>query len=174
MGLMEKVAPLLAQVWRISPDWLRRIVTWTVNGRVIVGVSGVLLNDTNHILLLRHRFHRAGRWGMPGGWLCPGETIFDCWRREIKEELDLAICGEEIICHRATRQTLEFFLQGRIDGGQLKIDPIEILEARFFAAGQLPPMEKLHRRVVEQALHGGRAVAAVEDDSSGEGEASHA
>ena len=80
----------------------------------MVGVSGLLLDDSDQILLLRHRFHEAGIWGMPGGWLSPGETISDCWRREVKEELDLNTAVEAMICHRATRRTLEFFLLGRI------------------------------------------------------------
>ena len=55
---------------------------------------------------------------MPGGWLAPGETIFDCWRREVNEELALDVAIDGILCHRATKRTLEFFLLGRISGGQ--------------------------------------------------------
>ena len=148
MGRLTVMAPLLARIWRRAPKWLRGAVTWTINGKVIVGVSGMLLNDADQILLLRHRFHSAGIWGMPGGWLSPGETICDCWRREVKEELNLCADVEAIVCHRATRNTLEFFLLGRISGGQMKIDPVEILEGRFFSAEELPPMERFHLGVV--------------------------
>ncbi len=152
MGLFERAAPLLARIWRSAPWWLRKIITWTVNGKVIVGVSGVLLNDANQLLLLRHRFHHTERWGMPGGWLSPGETIFDCWHREVREELNLSMAVEGIICHQATRQTLEFFLLGRITGGTLKIDPTEILEARFFPVEDLPLLEESHAWVIERAI----------------------
>ena len=148
MGRLTVIAPLLARIWRSAPKWLRGAVTWTINGKVIVGVSGLLLNDADQILLLRHRFHSAGIWGMPGGWLAPGETICDCWRREVKEELNLRADVEAIVCHRATRHTLDFFLLGRISSGQMKIDPVEILEARFFSADELPPMERFHLGVV--------------------------
>ena len=148
MGGLTVIAPLLAGIWRSAPKWLQGAVTWTINGKVIVGVSGVLLNDADQILLLRHRFHSAGIWGMPGGWLAPGETICDCWRREVKEELNLRADVEAIVCHRATRHTLDFFLLGRISGGQMKIDPVEILEGRFFSADELPPMERFHLGVV--------------------------
>lgn len=152
MGQFAAVAPLLARVWRSTPNWLRGTVTWAINGKVMVGVSGLLLDDSNQILLLRHRFHDARIWGMPGGWLSPGETICDCWRREVKEELNLNTAVEAVICHRATRRTLEFFLLGRISGGQLKIDPVEILEAQFFSVEKLPPMERFHLRLIGETF----------------------
>ena len=152
MGLLARTAPLLARIWRTAPQWLRGAVTWKINGKVIVGVSGVLLTDSDQVLLLRHRFHHTAIWGMPGGWLSPGETIFDCWRREVREELALDIVVEEIISHRATPRTLEFFLLGRIGGGQLTIDPVEIVEARFFPPEELPPMKTFHHEVIMQAL----------------------
>lgn len=151
-GQIAALAPLLARIWRSTPNWLRGTVTWAINGKVMVGVSGLLLDDSNQILLLRHRFHDARIWGMPGGWLSPGETICECWRREVKEELDLNTAVEAVICHRATRRTLEFFLLGRISGGQLKIDPVEILEARFFCVDKLPPMERFHLRLIGETF----------------------
>ncbi len=153
MGQVAVAAPMLARVWNRAPNWLRVVITWMINGKVMVGVCGMLLDDSDQILLLRHRFHKAGYWGMPGGWLSPGETICECWRREVKEELDLDTVVDTIICHRATRRTLEFILLGRISGGQLKVDPVEILEARFFSAEELPPMEGYHLRVIGETFH---------------------
>ena len=153
MGQIAVAAPMLARIWNRAPNWLRGAITWMINGKVMVGVCGVLLDDSDRILLLRHRFHKAGYWGMPGGWLSPGETICDCWRREIKEELDLDAVVDTVVCHRATRRTLEFYLLGRISGGQLKIDPVEILEARFFSAEELPPMEGYHLRVIGETFN---------------------
>ena len=154
MGQLNQIAPLAAGIWRRSPQWLRGAVTWVIAGKVLVGVSGVLLNEEGQVLLLRHRFHNNRIWGMPGGWLSPGETIYECWRREVKEELALETSAEAVVCHRATRRVLEFYLLGRISGGQLKIDPVEVLEARFFEADELPPMESFGGKVVRKALLG--------------------
>ena len=148
---LTRIAPLAASLWRVAPNWLRGAVTWMINGKVLVGVSGALLNDENQVLLLRHRFHNTRIWGLPGGWLARGETVYDCWRREVKEELALEVSVEAILCHRAFRHTLEFYLLGRISGGQLRIDPVEILEARFFTPDDLPPMESFSQGVVRQA-----------------------
>lgn len=152
MRQLTRLAPLAAGVWNRAPQWLRGLVTWAVTGKVMVGVSGVLLNDEGQVLLLRHRFHNTRLWGLPGGWLSPGETIYSCWRREVKEELALETSVESVVCHRATRRILEFYLLGRIAGGALKIDPVEILEARFFAADKLPPMESFGRQVIREAV----------------------
>ncbi len=143
---------MAAGIWRRAPRWLRGAVTWGVTGKVIVGVSGVLLNDDEQVLLLRHRFHNTRLWGLPGGWLSPGETIHDCWRREVKEELALEASVERLVCHRAMGRILEFYLLGRIGGGQIRIDPVEILEARFFEADSLPPMGSFGRRVIGEAF----------------------
>lgn len=148
---LTRIAPLAASLWRVAPNWLRGAVTWMINGKVLVGVSGALLNDENQVLLLRHRFHNTRIWGLPGGWLSRGETVYDCWRREVKEELALEVSVEAILCHRAFRRTLEFYLLGRISGGQLRIDPVEILEARYFSPDGLPPMESFSQGVVRQA-----------------------
>ena len=152
MRQLTGMAPMVAGIWRRAPRWLRGAVTWGVTGKVIVGVSGVLLNDDEQVLLLRHRFHNTRLWGLPGGWLSPGETIYDCWRREVKEELALEVSVEGLVCHRAMRRILEFYLLGRISGGEIEIDPVEILEARFFGADSLPPMESFGRRVIGQAI----------------------
>ena len=152
MVQLSRIAPLAACIWRRTPQWLRGAITWAVNGKVIVGVSGVLLNEEGQVLLLRHRFHNNRIWGLPGGWLSPGETVYDCWRREVKEELALDTSVEGMVCHRAKRHVLAFYLLGRIRGGQLKIDPVEILEARFFAVDELPPMELFSTQVISRAL----------------------
>ncbi len=152
MRQLTGMAPMAAGIWRRAPRWLRGAVTWTVTGKVIVGVSGVLLNEEGQVLLLRHRFHDTRKWGLPGGWLTPGETIFDCWRREVREELSLETSVEGVVCHRAMRNVLEFYLLGRISGGQMRIDPVEILEARFFAAEGLPAMESFGKQVIGQAF----------------------
>ena len=152
MRQLTRLAPLAAGVWNRAPQWLRGLVTWAVTGKVMVGVSGVLLNDEGQVLLLRHRFHGTRMWGLPGGWLTPGETIYNCWRREVMEELALETSGETVVCHRATRRILEFYLRGRIAGGALKIDPVEILEARFFSTDSLPPMESFSRQVIREAI----------------------
>ena len=154
MGLFQKSAPALAFVWRRMPEAVQKSFLWAVNGGVLAGVSGVLLNDAGDVLLLSHRFHSNRQWGLPGGWLSPGETIFDCWRREVREETGLAIGIDGLLLHKATRNSLDFVLLGHIRGGELIIDPAEILDARFFRLDELPRLPSTQRRAIQQARTG--------------------
>jgi 8-oxo-dGTP diphosphatase len=62
--------------------------------RPLVGVGvGVICAD-GIVLLKRQGSHGSGEWSLPGGHLEFGESVIDCARREVKEELgvDLEKC----------------------------------------------------------------------------------
>lgn len=65
----------------------------------IIGV-GVIWNDQRQILIDRRRPEGilGGLWEFPGGKIEPGETVEECIKREIWEELGIAIeVGEYLI-----------------------------------------------------------------------------
>ncbi|RUR85140.1 hypothetical protein PCC6912_12560 [Chlorogloeopsis fritschii PCC 6912] len=65
----------------------------------IIGVA-VIWNDKRQILIDRRppTGVMGGLWEFPGGKIEPGETIFDCIKREIYEELGIVIeVGEHLI-----------------------------------------------------------------------------
>jgi 8-oxo-dGTP diphosphatase len=56
-----------------------------------VGVEVIIKKDNKILLGKRKGSHGAGTWAFPGGHLEFGETIFDCAKREINEEVGIKI-----------------------------------------------------------------------------------
>lgn len=61
----------------------------------IVAVGGVVKNEKNEILLVKH--HRNG-WVYPGGILEVGENLMDGLKREILEESGIIVEVGEVFC----------------------------------------------------------------------------
>lgn len=57
----------------------------------LVGVGVVVLRGPELLLIRRGKPPRVGQWSLPGGLQELGETVFQCARREVREE-----CGVEI------------------------------------------------------------------------------
>ena len=63
-----------------------------------VGVGGVIINDSNKILLLlRKNDPEAGCWSIPGGSVEFGEKVEDALVREIYEELNIKVKIEKLL-----------------------------------------------------------------------------
>ena len=156
---MEIVHRTLGLIWRTLPEGLRWYMQWLLNPKVVVGVSGILLNDRNEVLLLKHRFHPEYPWGFPGGWVNRGESVDQAWMREVREETGLQATVEGVVMQETSRLTLEFILWGRAVGGVLALDGLEILDAQYFSLDNLPAgLHQDHHAVVRMVLEG-RTVA---------------
>lgn len=62
----------------------------------IVAVDGIIENNNNEILLVKHRHH--GVWTVPGGQVEVGENLIDALKREIKEETGINADVNKLIC----------------------------------------------------------------------------
>jgi len=67
--------------------------------KIKVGVGvGVLINKRRRILLIkRWGSHGEGTWAPPGGHIDFGESVIDCAKREVKEEVDIEIKNLKVI-----------------------------------------------------------------------------
>lgn len=152
MGIAHRVLGLL---WRTIPEGIRWYMQWLLNPKVMVGVSGILLNERDEVLLLKHRFHPEHPWGFPGGWVNRGESVDQAWLREVREETGLTAVVEGVVMQENSRLSLEFILWGRVVGGVLALDGLEILDAQFFAVDDLPSgLHADHHAVVRMVLAG--------------------
>ena len=88
---MSRLLDVAASVWRRLPAPVRDVVVRLYPlPRFRVGVLALVKSPSGRILLLKHRFHPRP-WGLPGGWLEPGETPAAGMRRELLEELGVDV-----------------------------------------------------------------------------------
>lgn len=112
--------------------------------------TSVLVTDERRRLLLVERADTAD-WGLPGGFMEPGESFEDAGRREVLEETGLRIGrmrllgvfsgpeyfyryphGDEVFNVTAA------FVADCPDPSTLAIDPVEVRGAAFFDVTELP------------------------------------
>ncbi|MXO60139.1 NUDIX domain-containing protein [Altererythrobacter salegens] len=104
------------------------------------GISVIIRNCEDHVLLVRHSYG-SGRWSLPGGGLRRGEDPEHCVRREMREELRCELEHIELF------EVRERIMQGAPNRGHIfsahivgepRIDGREILEAGWFRPDNPP------------------------------------
>ena len=106
---------------------------------MIVVTAAVIERDGRYLVTRRQQgVHLEGYWEFPGGKCEPDETLADCLRRELREELGAeAVVGDEIfaVSHAYPEKSVELhFLACR-----LTTEPTPLLgqEMRWVARGDL-------------------------------------
>lgn len=108
---------------RISPAV---IVAVTSAGRLLLARSG--------------RFPKRRMFSVIAGYVEPGETLEDCVRREIREEVGLEVRGIRYFGSQAWpfSGSLMVGFTAEHAGGEIQVDGREIVEARWVTADDLP------------------------------------
>lgn len=142
---------LVARVWHSMAGPLQWRVVYLRHAKFVVGVTGVVRDADGNVLLLKHRLWPVARpWGLPGGYAKRGESFEETVVREVREETGLDVkVGRLAYLRSGYRMRLEIAYEARYVGGTLRIDPMEVLEAGWFAPGELPEgLQDLHRRLI--------------------------
>lgn len=137
-----------------NSEWLKGSLVWLITQKFLVGVVGVVLNESGEILLLKHTYRDKYPWGLPGGWLKRGEHPADALSREIQEETGmtvkvikpLIVSGDD----KWPRVDLVFLCQV-IDGAFSASD--EVSSARFFGKDNLPDVMPGQRKIIQEVLN---------------------
>lgn len=66
-----------------------------VNQPIIPSVHGVIINASREILL--HRREDSPLWAFPGGKIEPEESVEQCLKREIREELGVTVRAKQLL-----------------------------------------------------------------------------
>jgi 8-oxo-dGTP diphosphatase len=145
------VKKLIARLWRIIRGPMQWRVLWLAHAKFMVGVTGIVRDDQQRVLLLRHRMWPEGRqWGLPTGYAIAGEEFTSTVVREVKEETGLDVRpGELAHLKSGYKLRIEVAYEAEFIGGTLKIDNFEILEAQWCYPENLPEgVQESHRALI--------------------------
>ena len=115
---------------------------------LLTGVGVVVFNQKGEVLLQKN-IDRI--WGIPGGFMEPGESTEEAGRREVFEETGIEIGYLDLVTVVSGKNTFRklensdeyysvtiIYVTSEIIGGSLKADGIETTEVRFFEINELP------------------------------------
>lgn len=137
-----------------------------ISPAIIVSVERHALDGRGSELLLAHnaRFNRPF-YSVLAGFVEPGESLEECVRREISEEVGLEVTNIRYFGSQPWPfpNSLMIAFQTDYAGGSITVDDEEIDDARWFAAGDLPsvpPSVSIARALIDDFVaRNGRAPA---------------
>jgi ADP-ribose pyrophosphatase YjhB (NUDIX family) len=138
---------------------------------VRISVSAVVWRDPARRELLLMRRSDNAHWGLPGGYVEPGESVAAAAAREVSEETGVQVAIGRLVgvYSDPALQVIEYPDGRRVHAVNLcfEADPVaegvattpdEVLATGYFAADALPdPLVPIHRVRIEDAVAGGSA-----------------
>jgi len=148
------VKKYLAKLWRTLklPTNVQLSVMRAVQDQFLVGVTGIIFNEENNILLFRHTY-RQTEWSLPGGYIKGGEHPTEGLEREILEESGLVVSGDHELKVRTDRDSarLDICVVGTFIGGEFH-PSAEVLEYGFFPPLTVPRIARNQLLLIQEAL----------------------
>lgn len=146
---------LLTKVWKILslPKGAQIAIMRATQDEFLIGVTGVILNDKNEILVCKHTYRGGRKWSLPGGYLKGKEHPKEGLAREIEEETGLIVRAEEQFKLRTDRETarIDISLIGKFIGGEFRKSH-EVSEAKFFPFENLPLLSQNQLVLIKDVL----------------------
>jgi NAD+ diphosphatase len=121
--------------------------------RVSPAMMALVTRGRELLLARAHRF-APGMFSALAGFVEPGETIEDCVRREVREEVGVEIGAINYFASQswAFPHSLMIAYTAEYAGGDIRCEDAEIAEARWFPADALPylpPSVSIARRLID-------------------------
>ena len=116
-----------------------------------------LVTRGRELLLARSGRFASGMYSALAGFVEPGETIEDCVRREVREEVGVEIGAPVYFASQswAFPHSLMIAFTAEYAGGEITLDDPEIEDARFFPLDALPPLPSpvsIARRLIDATV----------------------
>jgi 8-oxo-dGTP diphosphatase len=148
------VKTLLAKIWKLLhlPKGIQLYIMRIFQDQFLVGVTGIIFNDKNEVLLLKHSY-RAHAWSLPGGYIKSGEHPREGLEREVKEESGLVISIDDLIKTRTDRSSarLDICYSGVLIGGDFQ-PTHEVTEYGFFIQDNFPLLRKNQIFLIDEVI----------------------
>lgn len=145
---------LLTKLWKALhlPKGLQLLIMRFFQDQFLVGVTGIIFNEKNEVLLFKH-IYRAHSWSLPGGYLKAGEHPAEGLEREIKEESGFVVSVDRVLKTRTDRDSarLDICYTGTFIGGGFT-QTHEVSEYGFFAIDNFPLLRKNQVFLIDEAL----------------------
>lgn len=145
---------LLAKIWKRLhlPTNLQLFIMRLFQDEFLIGVTGVVFNKKNEILLVKHTY-RGNTWSLIGGYINGREHPTEGLEREIKEETGLIVSMDEQMKLRTDRSSarLDITYIGEFMGGEFKPSE-EVSEADFFSFDNLPIIPRNQLLLIQEAI----------------------
>lgn len=143
-----------AKIWKALGlgKGLQLFVMRFLQDQFLVGVTGVIFNERNEILLFKHTY-RAHSWSLPGGYMKAKEHPREALEREILEESQLVVSIDEQLKTRTDRDSarIEICYIGTFIGGDF-VSSAEVSEYGFFPTDSLPLLRKNQLFLIDRAI----------------------
>ena len=121
--------------------------------RVSPAMMALVTRDRELLLARSHRFVN-GVYSALAGFVEPGETIEDCVRREVREEVGVEVDHITYFASQswAFPHSLMIAFTAEYAGGDIRLEDAEIADARWFDVDALPPLPpnvSIARRLID-------------------------
>ncbi|HCR35975.1 hypothetical protein A2130_00420 [Candidatus Woesebacteria bacterium GWC2_33_12] len=144
----------LLKVWKglRLPTNLQLFFMRRLNDQFLIGVTGIIFDNKDRILLFRHTYRDIDSWSLPGGYIKAKEHPKEALEREIKEESGLVVSADERLKLRTDRETprIDISYVGKYIGGEFN-KSTEVVEAKFFSFSKLPLLRPDQLYFIEKA-----------------------
>lgn len=112
--------------------------------KTYIAVGGILERDGEYLLVQEAQEKCRGKWSIPAGALDVGETLIEGMKREVYEESGFSV-EPTGICQIGNKKEPELIFASvifttKIKSGEIKFDPEEILDAKWFSYEEIVAM----------------------------------